>query len=95
MGKPAQRDGDPNDGGAKINTVLQSTVFCNTELLSVDGSYGTATNCGIGVHAASVWKTANGSSTVKVGGIPVNRDDDIDTCLVHKRTSGSSNVNIG
>ena len=38
--------------------------------------------------------TANGSSTVKSGGVPVNRTGDADSCG-HTRAGGSSNVNIG
>ena len=41
MGKPAQRNGDANNAGGVINSIPQSNVFCNSELLSVDGSKGT------------------------------------------------------
>ena len=49
---------------------------------------------GIGIHAAGAWKTANGSSTVNAGGLPVNRTGDNDDCL-HARVGGSNNVNVG
>jgi len=88
----AQRNGDANTGGGVINSVPQTTVKCNGENLSVNGSKGTA--CGIGIHAATVWKTANGSSTVFAGGIAINRTGDADTCT-HTRTGGSDNVFAG
>ena len=92
MGNKAHRMGDKNTADAAITSIPQSTVKCNDKVLAVNGSSGTA--CGIGVHAAGVWKTANGSSTVNAGGIPVNSETDADTCT-HTRTGGSSNVNIG
>ena len=92
MGNKAHRMDDLNTGGGKITTIPQSKVFCNSKLLAVNGSFGTGH--GIGVHAATVWKTANGSSTVNAGGIPVNSETDADTCT-HTRTGGSDDVNIG
>ena len=92
MGNKAHRMGDANTGGGTITTIPQSTVFANSKVLAVNGSKGTGH--GIGVHATNQWDTANGSSTVKVGGIPVNREDDTDTCG-HDRTGGSGDVNIG
>ena len=88
----AQRNGDANSAGGVINTVPQSTVKCNSQLLAVDGSKGTGH--GIGIHAAGAWQTANGSSTVNANSIPVNRTGDVDTCA-HARVGGSGNVNIG
>ena len=95
----AQRNGDANSAGGVINSVPQSNVKCNGELLAVDGSKGTGH--GIGIHAAGAWKTANGqwdtangSSTVNAGGLPVNRTGDNDDCL-HARVGGSDNVNVG
>ena len=84
--------GDINTGSGAITTIPQSTVFCNSKLLAVDGSKGTGH--GMGVHATNQWDTANGSSTVKAGGIPVNRAGDADTCA-HTRTGGSGDVNVG
>ena len=92
MGNKAHRMGDANTGGGTITTIPQSTVFANSKVLAVNGSKGTGH--GIGLHAVNAWDTANGSSTVNAGGIPVNREDDTDTCL-HDRTGGSSDVNIG
>ena len=66
----AQRNGDSNSAGGKINSVPQSSVKCNGELLSVNGSKGTGH--GIGIHAAGAWSTANGFSSVKAEGIAVN-----------------------
>jgi len=88
----AQRNGDANSGGGKINSIPQSTVFVNGELLSINGSKGTGH--GIGLHAANAWDTANGSSTVFAGGIAVNRTGDADTCT-HPRAGGSSDVFVG
>ena len=93
MGKPAHRMDDANTGGGKITTIPQSTVFANSKVLAVNGSKGTGH--GVDLHAYHAWDTANGSSTVKVGGIPVNRFGDADTCVTHTRTGGSSDVNIG
>ena len=92
MGKPAHRMGDLNTGSGAITTIPQSTVFANSKVLAVNGSKGTGH--GVGLHAYHAWDTANGSLTVKVGGIPVNREDDTDTCD-HDRTGGSGDVNIG
>ena len=85
-------NGDANSAGGVINSVPQSNVKCNGELLAVNGSKGTGH--GIGIHAAGAWKTANGSSTVNAGGLPVNRTGDNDDCL-HARVGGSDNVNVG
>ena len=92
MGKPAHRMGDANKGGGVIDSIPQSTVKCNGKVLAVNGSKGTGH--GVGIHAENAWDTANGSSTVKCHGIPVNSEGDADTCA-HTRTGGSSDVNIG
>ena len=93
MGNKAHRMGDANTGGGTITTIPQSKVFCNGKLLSVNGSIGTSHPVGP-PHSAGTWKTANGSSTVNAGGIPVNSEGDADTCT-HTRTGGSSDVYIG
>ena len=93
MGNKAHRMGDANTGGGTITTIPQSTVFANSKVLAVNGSKGTGH--GVGIHAVNAWDTANGSSTVNAGGIPVNRFGDADTCVTHTRTGGSSDVNIG
>ena len=89
MGNKAHRMGDLNTASAAITSIPQSKVFCNSKLLSVDGST-------VADHAGphTGVKTANGSSTVKVGGTPVNSYSDADTCG-HTRTGGSGDVNIG
>ena len=92
MGNKAHRMGDANTGGGTITTIPQSTVFANSKVLAVNGSKGTGH--GVGIHAENAWDTANGSSTVKCHGIPVNSEGDADTCA-HTRTGGSSDVNIG
>ena len=93
MGDKAHRMGDLNTGAGVITSIPQSTVFCNTSLLAVNGSKGTSHPTGP-PHSAGTWETANGSATVTAGGIPVNKEGDADTCT-HTRTGGSSNVNIG
>ena len=87
-----QRKGDSNSAGGKITTVTNHKVKANGELVSVNGSKGAGH--GIGIHAANAWDTANGSLTVRAGGIAVNRTGDADTCA-HARVGGSSNVNVG
>ena len=79
---------DANNGQGTISSVLQSTVYVNSKLLSVNGS-------SVQNHVLHVGTTtANGSSTVFAGGTGVNRTGDEDSCG-HARTGGSSNVNIG
>jgi len=78
---------DPNDDGAVIEEVIQSTVFANNMLISVDGS--PVEEHGIGEHDSPV--TANGSATVFINGIPVNRRGDADSCG-HVREQGSPDV---
>ena len=92
MGEPAQRYGDANSGGGTIGAVTNNKVYANSKLVSIDGSIVTTHGTYPNVHAGS--KTANGSSTVKVGGLGVNRENDVDTCT-HVRIGGSSNVKIG
>ena len=90
----AQRNGDANNAGGVINSIPQSNVYVNSKLLSIDGSKGTTPPTGA-PHVAGAWSTANGSSTVKCNGTPVNRTGDADTCSTHSRVGGSDNVNIG
>ena len=87
-----QRKTDANTGGGTISSTVQSTVFANSKLVSVNGS--TVTTHGIypNVHAGVT--TANGSSTVFAGGIAINRTDDVDSCT-HTRTGGSGDVFVG
>jgi len=94
VGQPAQRKGDANNLGAVISGVTDNKVKVNGLLLSTDGSsvqdHLLVNNVNIHVNTS----TANGSSTVKSGGVPVNRTTDADSCG-HTRVGGSSNVNIG
>ena len=87
-----QRKTDANTGGGTISSTVQSTVFANSKLVSVNGStvttHGTYPNVHVGVT------TANGSSTVFAGGIAINRTDDVDSCT-HTRTGGSGDVFVG
>ena len=94
MGQPAQRKTDANNIGAIISGVTNNNVFVNGLLLSTDGS-SVADHLpvdGINTHVNTT--TANGSSTVKSGGVAVNRTGDADSCG-HTRAGGSDNVNIG
>ena len=92
MGEKAQRMTDANTGGGTIISVPQSTVYANSKLLSVNGSSVSSHGTGLDVHP--VLPTANGSDTVKVGGLGVNRFGDEDSCG-HTRAGGSDDVNIG
>lgn len=82
------RQGDSNDGGGVIEDVAQGTVYVNGQLASIDGSAVTEHD----LHLPTV--TANGSPTVFIGGIPVNRAGDEDECG-HSRAEGSPDVHIG
>jgi uncharacterized Zn-binding protein involved in type VI secretion len=82
------RQGDSNDGGGVIEDVAQGTVYVNGQLASVDGS-------GVSGHDLHLpTTTANGSATVFIGGIPVNRAGDEDECG-HGRAEGSPDVHVG
>ena len=82
-----QRTGDANNAGG----VGSSSVNVKANGLSVliDGSPVTPHP---GPHSGVV--TANGSSKVKVNGIPINRTGDADSCL-HTRAGGSFDVFAG
>ena len=84
------RQGDANDGGGTVESVAQGTVYINGQLASVDGS--SVSGHGTGEHSGPV--TANGSATVFIGGIPVNRQGDADTCG-DGRAAGSPDVFVG
>lgn len=94
--KQVHREGDPNTGGGIITSIPQSTVYANGRLVSVDGSMGTShPPCpDDDEHCQGNWVTANGSSTVFIGGIAINRMGDNDTCG-HSRASGDSTVLTG
>lgn len=90
MSKAAHRLGDPNDDGAAIVSIPQSTVFVNDLQASIDGSQ--VEEHGIGEHDNPF--TDSGSPTVFINNIPVNRTGDPDTCG-HARAEGSPDVFIG
>jgi uncharacterized Zn-binding protein involved in type VI secretion len=77
------RLGDLNEDGGEITNIPQGNVYANELLISVDGSE---------VDSDDV--TANGSPTVFINGIPVNRlgDEDEDGS---PRAEGSGNVFVG
>ena len=83
---------DPNVAQGVILGIPQSTVFANGKLISVNGSMVSPHEPFIDPHDNAL--TANGSSTVFIGGIPVNRQGDADTCG-HPRASGSADVFVG
>lgn len=82
------RQGDANDSGGVIDSVAQGTVYINSQLASVDGSAVS----GHALHLPTA--TANGSPTVFIGGIAVNRQGDADECG-HSRADGSPDVHVG
>jgi uncharacterized Zn-binding protein involved in type VI secretion len=88
MTKPVHRLGDVNDDGGDIAEVAQNTVFVNNLPASIDGSVVN----GHGLHFPTY--TANGSPTVFINGIPVNRQGDEDECG-DSRADGSPDVFVG
>jgi uncharacterized Zn-binding protein involved in type VI secretion len=90
MSKPIHRLGDVNDDDAAITEIPQNTVYANGLLVSVDGSSIEPHFFLLDFFAV----TANGSPTVFIGGIPVNREGDEDDCG-HVREGGSPDVFVG
>ncbi len=86
------RVGDSNDAGGVITGSLQSSVFANGILVSVDGSPVSPHLPFVPPHVGTI--TASGSGTVSIEGIPVNRLGDADSCG-HSRAAGSDNVFVG
>ena len=82
------RLGDINDAGGDISEIPQNTVYANGLPISIDGSRVEPHN----LHFDTV--TANGSPTVFINGIPVNRQGDEDECG-HVRVEGSPDVFVG
>ena len=80
---------DTNTAGAPIVEVIQNSVYTNWQLTSVDGSI--VEGHGTGLHSSPL--TANGSKSVFIEYIPVNRLGDEDTCG-HPRAVGSQDVLI-
>ncbi len=87
------RNGDANVAGGAITFIPQTTVFANNLLVAINGSFGTSdSSCSGGnIHCAGKWLTSNGSLTVFAEGIPINRQNDTDTCG-HLRSVGSPDV---
>ena len=87
------RLGDANTGGGIILSTTQSSVFVNGKLASTDGSLVSGHLPFVPPHVPTT-QTANGSSSVFIEGIPVNRLGDADVCG-HPRAAGSPNTFIG
>lgn len=87
--------GDPNSAGGVISSTPQSTFRVNSKLVSVDGSIGSShENCPVNlVHCEGNWATANGVSSFRVEGIPVNVKGDADTCG-HTRANGQVDFQV-
>lgn len=90
MNKPVHRLGDPNEADAVVTEVIQSSVYANNILIAIDGC--PVEEHGTGEHDSPV--TANGSPTVFITNIPVNRLGDEDSCG-HPRAEGSPDVFVG
>jgi uncharacterized Zn-binding protein involved in type VI secretion len=91
------RKTDQNAGGGIIQQLPDNDfVRCEGLLVSVDGSMGSTHPPAPedNSHTSGVWKTAHGSSTVRINGKPVNRAQDADTCQ-HARKGGSPSTRIG
>jgi len=80
---------DTNTADAEITSVVQSSVYVNNLLASVDGSH--VQGHGPGKHSSPL--TAQGSNNVFIENIPVNRQGDNDTCG-HSRNIGSPDVYV-
>lgn len=87
------RLGDANSAGGVILSTSQGSVFVNGKLAATDGSTVSGHFPFFPPHVPTT-KTANGSSTVFIEGIPVNRLGDADECG-HPRAAGSPNVYVG
>ncbi len=88
-----QRQGDSNSAGGAATSGVAS-VRVNGNPVCVDGT-SVAAHQPWGPphppHAAA--STAGGGSTVRAGGIPINRTGDTDTCG-HARAGGSPDVRV-
>jgi uncharacterized Zn-binding protein involved in type VI secretion len=84
MSKPVHRLGDINEQDGEITEIPQGSVFVNNILVSIDGSK----------VEGGPETTANGSPTVFIAGIPVNRQGDEDESGT-PRAEGSPNVFVG
>ena len=98
MGENAQRvshSSDINTSSAGItSSIVDHKVYVNSKLVSVDGS-AVADHLPVdGVNTHTSVTTANGSSTVKAGGLGINRTGDNDSCG-HARAGGYDKVKVG
>ena len=91
-----QRMDDLNAAGGAIKTIPQSFVRVDGKVVAVVGSVGTQhpTCPDDNRHCAGVWQTSRGAARVRIGGAPVIRADDPDTCM-DLRVGGSSTTRIG
>ena len=89
MAAEVQRQGDVNDAGAAITSTKQTTVTVAGQPIATDGD--PVAPHGLPPHAAPT--TANGCATVLIGGVPVNRSGDADTCG-HVRAPNGTQVYI-
>ena len=81
--------GDVNSGGGVATGSLQTKVTIGGALVLVDGS--PVSSHGLPPHDVVI--TANGSIKVTIGGIPVNRNGDADSC--GDTRSSATRVTIG
>lgn len=84
MSKPVHRLGDINEQDGEITEIPQNSVYANNLLISIDGSE----------VEGGPETTDNGSPTVFIGGIPVNRQGDEDESGT-PRAEGSPDVFVG
>lgn len=86
-----QRVGDANNLGGIITTTLQSNVFANNKLISVDGSTVSSHPPNNGLHITANCRTSAGSSNVFINNKKVTLTGRMDNCS-HTRSGGSTNV---
>jgi uncharacterized Zn-binding protein involved in type VI secretion len=84
VSKSVHRLGDSSVNGGTITSISQNTVYVDGLLVSIDGSE----------VEGSDTQTSNGSPTVFIAGVPVNRTGDSDTSG-DPRDAGSPTVFIG
>ena len=103
MTKSVHRLGDPNTADGRISSIPQNTVYANNILVSVDGStvggapepvYDQMGNFTGVINPGGGTTTANGSPTVFINNIPVNRIGDPDSDNT-PRDTGSPDVFVG
>jgi uncharacterized Zn-binding protein involved in type VI secretion len=92
-----QRMTDANDGGGILQTIPQTFVRVDGLLVAVVGSKGSAhPPCPEdNAHCLNVWATTLGAPRVRIGGVPVIRATDPDSCTPHRRIGGSTTTRVG